>query len=74
MESGHKKVEWRAQLPWNESTGKIAKENIYVLSLVWPGKLGAHKTGPWWQDIGHVVFWGFFQYYFLISKQNPGRM
>lgn len=56
MESGHKKVEWRAQLPWNESTGKIAKENIYVLSLVWPGKLGVHKTGPWWQDIGHVVF------------------
>ena len=56
MESGHKKAEWRAQLPWNESTAKIAKENIYVLSLVWPGKQRAHKTGPWWQDTGHVVF------------------
>lgn len=31
---------------WRERAGKIAKENIYTLSLVWLGKQGAYKQAP----------------------------
>lgn len=43
--------------PRSGQTGKIAKANIYALSLlVWLGKQGAHKTGPCGQETGHMVF------------------
>ena len=39
----------------NQSAGKMAKMNIYALSLVWPVRQGTHKTDPWGQETGHVA-------------------
>ena len=41
----------------NQSAGKMAKKNIYALSLVWPrlGTRKTHKTDPWGQETGHVA-------------------